>query len=162
MMDAFAQHLLRIEQENLSEHWAPPTYRDGDFAMLYARENLRKRFTEPGWCRVWCHFVNELIVAHASIYDIGQGDIVGGHLSVEFPYRGKRVARSLQNRRLTYCDNHQLTLTGPIAPGNTKSAEGCKAMGFVPIRVDEHGATWVARPPKGSTLDVEGSLVPWP
>lgn len=152
MTAALADHLTRIEQENLSERWAPPTYREGDFAKTYARECLKRRVGESGWCRIWCHFIGDLIVAHASLFDIGQDDICGGHVSVEHPYRGQRIARSLQDKRLAFCDEHDLTLMGPLAPHNDASARGCANMGFEPVRVDSDGWQWVARLPRGQRL----------
>lgn len=159
-MSALARHLKRIELENAVERWA--VVPDGTFAKLYAREHLVKRLFEPGWCRLWVRFDGDEIVGHASLFDIGEGDVVGGHISVELPHRGKRIARWLQDQRLPFCDSHGLTLTGPIAPGNDRSAHGCKRMGFEPVLVDEQGLQWVARSPKGSAVIADSSLVPCP
>ena len=146
MSRALAAHIARIEAENAIEHWA--SVPDGTFAKLYANEHLRKRVGEHGWCRLWVYWHGPEIVAHASVYDIGEQDVVGGHISVERPYRGKRIARWLQDRRFAFLDDRGLTLTGPIAPGNERSAVGCARMGFQHVRVDDEGNTWVARAPK--------------
>lgn len=150
-MTPLQSHLLRLEIENSTEKWA--NVPDGTFEKLYASKNLAAPLYSPGWARVWVLETRTgQIVAHASLFDIGEWDIVGGHISVERPYRKHRHARTLQDMRLAFCDKHGLTLTGPIAVGNDTSWFGCRRMGFKFARYDkEERQVWVYREPRLDT-----------
>jgi hypothetical protein len=144
---ALGDHLRRHERENETERFAlaPP----GTFARFYTRMNLRKTLTEPGWCRIWVVRFADKIVGHASLYDMGEPDgVVFGHIGIEKPYRGWRLAADLQRQRLAFCDEHDLTLCGAVALGNDTSFHGCRRMGFEYLRQDpDTKEIWLFRPP---------------
>lgn len=147
-MTPFVAHLRRHEAENLTDKFAsaPP----GTFEKTYTLANYRKRLDEPGWCRVWVIKDGEKIVAHASLYDLGEPDgVVFGHIGIERPYRHLGYAKPLNKRRLALCDKHNLTLCGAVAYGNDASFHGCRRVGFEFLRYDtKTRETWVYRPPQ--------------
>lgn len=146
-MSPFVAHLRRHEAENVVDKFAsaPP----GTFERLYTAEGLRKRLDEPGWVRVWVVKCGRRIVGHASLYDLGEPDlVVFGHIGVERDWRGWRLAAKLQTSRLRFCDEHGLTLVGAIALGNDASWFGCRRNGFQYLGHNpENGETTVFRPP---------------
>lgn len=147
-------HLRRHEQENLTDRFmsAPA----GTFEKIYTSANTRKGLTESGWCRVWAAKFANKIVGHASLYDLGEPVVDGirvvyGHIGIERPYRGWRLAVDLQKHRLAFCDAHGLTLTGAVAPGNDTSFHGCRRNGFEYLRQDPvTKEIWVFRPPRAA------------
>lgn len=145
---AFWAHIARVEKENETEKFAsaPP----GTFRKIYTAKALRKTLAEPGWCRVWVIQEDDLIVAHASLYDLGEPDgVCFGHISVEGPWRGLKLAARLQKSRLAYCDANGLTLVGAVAPGNDTSFHGCRKVGFQYLRQDpDTKEIWVFRSPQ--------------
>ena len=142
---ALAEHLERHEREALTERFADVT--PGLFASIYSDENRTKPLTEKGWCRVWALPQGDRIIAHTSAYDMGEGDIVYGHLGIEKEWRGHGYAARLQAERAVFLDRHGLTLCGAVAPGNVVSLKGCLANGFQVLRVDPNGSVWVYREP---------------
>lgn len=147
-MTAFWRHIARHELENVTERFAsaPP----GTFRQVYTRAGARKSLSETGWCRIWVCWDGPEIIAHASLYDLGEPDgVCFGHIGIEKPYRGKRLAAGLQRARLAFCDRYNLTLCGGIALGNDHSFHGCRRNGFEFLRFDPATQeTWVYRSPR--------------
>lgn len=143
-------HLLRHEQENEKERWARAPA--GTFGQIYTPENLAKSLRERGWCRLWVVPLDGKIVAHASLYDLGEPDgVVFGHVGIEHPYRKLRLAEELQALRLSFCDEHGLTLCGAVALGNDVSFHGSRRWGYEFLRFDpETSETWLFRSPRQS------------
>lgn len=144
-MSPFEAHLERHEAENAEEHFSPAPY--GTWAKVYTRAARCKRIGQPGWCRLWGLRDGPRIVAHASLFDLGESDVVFGHIGIEKAYRGKRLVNVLQAKRFAFLDLHQLTLCGVVAHGNHVSMRGCLRQGFVVVREQEDG-TLVARYPQ--------------
>lgn len=120
----------------------------GELARVCSPERLAKPITVPGWSRVWPIERDGKVVAHASIYDLEQNDVVFGHIGIERPYRRQGIARVLQDMRFAFLDEHQLTLAGPIYAGNEVSLRGCLANGFEVLPDRGDGKTWVYRHPR--------------
>lgn len=142
LLEHFARHELEALEEGFMD--APK----GELARVCAPERLAKPITVPGWSRVWPIERDGKIVAHASLYDLEQKDIVFGHIGIERPYRRQGLARVLQDLRFAFLDEHQLTLTGAIYPGNDVSLRGCLANGFEILQDRGDGKTWVFRSPR--------------
>jgi predicted GNAT family acetyltransferase len=108
---------------------------------------MSRHLCESGWARVWAVERDGHVVAHASVYDLGQGDVVFGHLGIQRPYRGQGIARELQAHRFAFLDDHGLTLSGAVAAGNQVSLTGCLSYGFAVASMNEAGGTVVYRAP---------------
>lgn len=152
-MSLLAEHLRRVELENESEHFADLS--PGGLARLYSGENLAKPLNVQGWARLWTVERYGRVVAHASVYDLAEHEIVFGHISIEREHRGSGLARVLQRMRFRFLDEHGLTLCGGIARGNEVSLRGCLANGFEVLRVDHAGTTWVYRDPVSRSCAVD-------
>jgi predicted GNAT family acetyltransferase len=139
------EHLARHEIEAKEEGFMDVP--EGEEARICSPERLERSLREPHWTRVWVVYRNGKVVAHATLYDLEQGDIVFGHIGIEGPYRGQGIARELQASRFAFLDKHGFTLTGAIYPGNTVSLEGCLANGFQVLPDRGDGKTWVCRLP---------------
>lgn len=144
-MTLLSEHLERHEAEAAREGFSSAPR--GTFAALYTPEAQARDLGQPGWCRLWTIERDGKIIAHASAYDLGEGDIVYGHLGIEAPYRGMRLAALLQGMRGAFLDAHRLTLCGAVAPGNLVSLRGCLKNGWKVLRMDPDGSTWVYREP---------------
>jgi RimJ/RimL family protein N-acetyltransferase len=143
--ELLAEHFTRHEFEAKEEGFMDVS--DGELARIFAPEHLAKAVGEPGWSRIWTVGRDGRVVAHASTFDLGQGDIVFGHIGIERPYRGQGIAKELQRSRFAFLDEHGLTLTGAVFPGNAVSLRGCLANGFKILEDFGNGLTWVFRPP---------------
>lgn len=147
MASKLLEHVWRIEAENEIEgSWKSEP---GAMALVYSQENLSKAIGTPGWCRVWVEPFGGNVVGHASAYHLpGHPDgIVFGHIHVERPYRGWRMAATLQRKRGEWLDRHDFTLLGAVAKGNDVSLVGSLKSGFRIMQHDADGSTWVARIP---------------
>lgn len=143
LLEHFARHEIEAEEEGFMN--VPR----GELSRVCSPERLAKPITVPGWTRVWTVVRDGKVVAHTSLYDVEQNDIVFGHIGIERPYRGRGIARVLQYLRFAFLDAHELTLTGPIYPGNDVSLRGCLASGFKVLTDQGDGKTWVCRSPHG-------------
>jgi predicted GNAT family acetyltransferase len=141
LYEHFVRHELEAKEEGFAD--AP----EGEFARICSEENLGKSLREPGWSRVWVVTRNCRIIGHASVYDLGQEDVVFGHIGIERAYRGQGIAKELQASRFTFLDKHGFTLTGGISPGNHVSLKGCLQNGFEVLPDRGDGKTWVYRDP---------------
>lgn len=144
-MSLLYEHFARHEAEAKVEKFMDVP--DGELARISSPERLARAITEPDWTRIWYVERDGMVVGHATLYEVGQGDLVFGGIGVERPYRGQRIARILQRLRDAFLDRHQLTLVGPIFPGNDISLRGCLATGFVVLPDQGDGKTWVCRYP---------------
>jgi hypothetical protein len=149
LYEHFERHELEAEEEGFAD--VPK----GEFARICSPERLCRALCEPGWTRVWVVERHGRVIAHASIYDLEQGDVVFGHIGIEGPYRGQGIARTLQDLRFAFLDKHQLTLAGPIYAGNVVSLRGCLANGFEVLPDRGDGKTWVCRYPGQSVASKE-------
>ena len=140
----FWSHLANIERENETEKFT-----NGQPRQFYTREGLHKRLHESGWCRIWTAKVDGRIVAHASLFDIGEPDrICGGMICVESAHRGQGIYTILQHMRLRYCDQHGLTLVGVVTEANQKAIAIHEKHGYTVLKYDpELKETWMMRAP---------------
>lgn len=141
LYEHFSRHEREAEEEGFTD--VPK----GEFARVCSPKRLATPITMPRWSRVWWVKRDGKIVASAVLYDLGQDDVVFGHIGIERPYRGKGIARVLQYQRFSFLDEYQLTLAGPIYPGNDVSLKGCLANGFQVLPDRGDGKTWVYREP---------------
>jgi hypothetical protein len=148
----FTAHLCRHELENHTEKFT--SVPEGTFAKVYTRDAIRLRLGSPGWLRIWVIKVGHDIVAHASLYCLGQPEDVAehvcyGHIGIEGPWRGQGLYGKLQASRLGFCDANGLTLVGSVALGNDNAFHIHRKYGYEFLRFDpETKETWVFRAPK--------------
>lgn len=156
MGDLLAEHLQRHWAENSTEGWA--SCPEGTFEAKYSADARRKQVGEIGWCRLWTWYYDGKVVGHASLFDSGEPNLAYGHIGIEASYRGMGIARKLQVQRLSFCDEHQLSLAGPCSATNRHSYDGCLKMGFRHVGTDDNGDRWMLRLPAGLEWAWEGTV----